>query len=82
LPLGMLNISYLHAYKSRRFFELVNIGIITYCVFSSEYVLLNRGRGDGLAIFDLTMYEHFRPIADLYIISSSQAPPLRKGNNI
>jgi len=51
----------LQVYKSRRFFGLVNIGITTYCVFSSEYVLLNYGRGDGLAIFDLIIYEHFRP---------------------
>jgi hypothetical protein len=30
----------LHVFKSRLFFELVHIGIFTYCVFSSKYVLL------------------------------------------
>ena len=36
----------LHAYKSRLFFVLVHIGILTYCVFSSKYVLLIHGWGE------------------------------------
>jgi len=58
-------------------FELVNIGIITYCVFSAEYILLSDGRGDRSAIFNLIISANCRPA--YHFVQSS--PLWEKGAN-